>query len=419
MKTTKAPSLLFKATLFAKSALIATMTLAASITSAEAITIDFDQDSNGNPLAAGTIVNGTQDESSGINPWEGVEITRVGDKGKGITLFNSSCNPFKIENSTSNKNAYSSYDPLNSGITEGCNQKIGSNIYGDEDLATGGNFNTRARGNIAIVQENNRTQNGKFEAPDDQSNGGAIKFTFDDAVALGNIEFLDFDKTDANKINLIAKGKDKNGNDIILADYTFSRKKGYIIDNIAKRIYTDSSGNYHQLASNFQVDKQNKVNEEVDKLIDRLNEDRGLDGDERLSTLSAVQQTDKDEALTADKFTGNPYVEYFLANQDILPEKELKIDGQVQTDSEGNKIMVTEEFENSVWDFFFPQNLVGVRSLEVNFNGISGAISELTYEKLYSDFLSEPKKRVPEPGSIAALAFIGGGMFLSRRRQSN
>ncbi|NES78470.1 MULTISPECIES: PEP-CTERM sorting domain-containing protein [Okeania] len=50
--------------------------------------------------------------------------------------------------------------------------------------------------------------------------------------------------------------------------------------------------------------------------------------------------------------------------------------------------------------------------------GINGAISELTYKKMYSDFLSDPKVRVPDPNSIAALAFIGGGMFLSRRRQS-
>ncbi len=34
-------------------------------------------------------------------------------------------------------------------------------------------------------------------------------------------------------------------------------------------------------------------------------------------------------------------------------------------------------------------------------------------------FPVEKKRRVPEPGSIAALAFIGGGMFLSRRRQSH
>ncbi|MDY7101460.1 MAG: PEP-CTERM sorting domain-containing protein, partial [Actinomycetota bacterium] len=44
--------------------------------------------------------------------------------------------------------------------------------------------------------------------------------------------------------------------------------------------------------------------------------------------------------------------------------------------------------------------------------------SELTYEETYQDFLSEPKVRVPEPSSIAALAFIGGGMFLSRRAWS-
>ncbi|MDY7005723.1 MAG: PEP-CTERM sorting domain-containing protein [Cyanobacteriota bacterium] len=348
MKTTTTDSLLSKATLFGKSALLASIAVAASVTSAGAITINFDQDSDGNALDAGTVID-IKDQSKQnlkVDPWSGVTIERLGNKGQGVTLFNSSCNPFEIEGSTSNKNKYSNYDALNSGISDGCNQKIGSDTFGDEDLATGGNLNTRARGNILIVQENNKTNNqGLFKAPDDQGDGGKIKFNFDEDVALGNIEFLDFDKTDANKINLIAKGANNN----IIADYTFSRAGGYIIDNV--------TGN-------------------------RFN--------------NAVNETNVDEALTEDKFTGNPYVEYFLANQDVAPD----------------------EFENSVWDFFFPQNLGEVRSLEVQFNGISGAISELTYEETYQDFLSEPKVRVPEPSSIAALAFIGGGMFLSRRRQS-
>lgn len=347
MKTTKTSSLISQAALFGKSALVATIAVAASVTSAGAITIDFEQDSSGNALDAGTIIDidDSNKQHLEVNPWSGVQIDKVGSNGKGVTLFNSSCNPFEIEGSTSNKNNYSSYDALNSGISDGCNQKIGSNTFGDEDQATGGNLGTRARGNILIVQENDRTNNqGLFEAPDDQGDGGKIKFTFDEDVALGNIEFLDFDKTDANKINLIARGANNN----ILADYTFSRAGGYIINNVTDTTFRN-----------------------------------------------AVNETNVDEALTADKFTGNPYVEYFLANQDVVPH----------------------EFENSVWDFFFPQNLGEVRSLEVQFNGISGAISELTYEETYQDFLSEPKVRVPEPSSIAALAFIGGGIFLSRRRK--
>ena len=39
--------------------------------------------------------------------------------------------------------------------------------------------------------------------------------------------------------------------------------------------------------------------------------------------------------------------------------------------------------------------------------------------KLYKEFTYEPKVRVPEPGSVIALAFIGGGIFLTRRRQKD
>ncbi len=71
------------------------------------------------------------------------------------------------------------------------------------------------------------------------------------------------------------------------------------------------------------------------------------------------------------------------------------------------------DLDNSVWEV----DLAGIENVErfeVQYKGISGAISELTYQK----FMAKPKVRVPEPSSIAALAFIGGGMFLSRRRKS-
>nr|WP_293099236.1 PEP-CTERM sorting domain-containing protein [Okeania sp. SIO2F4] len=44
---------------------------------------------------------------------------------------------------------------------------------------------------------------------------------------------------------------------------------------------------------------------------------------------------------------------------------------------------------------------------------------QISHISLYAKFTAKPKVRVPEPSSIAALAFIGGGMFLSRRRQSH
>ncbi|NEP81199.1 MAG: PEP-CTERM sorting domain-containing protein [Okeania sp. SIO3B3] len=328
MKTTKTYSLMSQATLFGKSALLATIAVAASVTSAGAITLDFDQDSNGNALKAGTIVNGRQSYDSGINPWSGVKIRRIGSRDHGVSLFNSNCKP--------NQRKYSGY----TGFTNNC-------TGGDTDLATGGSLNTQARGNVLIAQDSGRQNinNGKFSDPGDQGNGSTIKFNFDEDVTLGNIEFLDFDKTDANKIKLTAKDVDNN----ILAEYTFSRRNGKVIDNTTGTEFVNS-----------------------------------------------VRETNVDRAFTGEMLTGVPYVEYFLADNGIEDEP----------------------FENSVWDFYFGEELGQVRSLEVNFNGISGAISEISYEETYQDFLSEPKVRVPEPGSIAALAFIGGGMFLSRRRQS-
>ncbi|NEQ38690.1 MAG: PEP-CTERM sorting domain-containing protein [Okeania sp. SIO3I5] len=48
----------------------------------------------------------------------------------------------------------------------------------------------------------------------------------------------------------------------------------------------------------------------------------------------------------------------------------------------------------------------------------SAGLSDKLIGGLYEDLNSGPRVQVPEPSSIAALAFIGGGMFLSRRRQS-
>ncbi|MEB3342090.1 PEP-CTERM sorting domain-containing protein [Okeania sp.] len=341
MKTTKLTSPLSKAAIFAKTALLATVALTGNVTFAEAASftkLDFDTDYHGNTLEAGTIVNGGQfnnsDGDRGTNPWfhqgKGVKVRRRGSNSdKGLTLFNSSCEP--------NANNYSGYN----GFTNDC-------TGGDTDLATGGNLNTRARGNVLIAQDSGRQgiTDGKFSDPGDQGNGSKIEFIFDEGVALGNIEFLDFDKTDANKIKLKAKGE----NNTILADYTFSRSTGEVTDNLTGQVFSNAV---------------NKINEDV--------------------------------AFTGEELTGNAYVTYFLANQDVVPHK----------------------YENSVWDFYFNKELEGVRKLEVDFNGISGAISELSYAKLYEDFTHKPTERVPEPGSIAALAFIGGGMFLSRRRQSN
>lgn len=54
----------------------------------------------------------------------------------------------------------------------------------------------------------------------------------------------------------------------------------------------------------------------------------------------------------------------------------------------------------------------GARFKAVN----AGAGSDKILGGIYEEFISEPKVRVPEPSSIVALTFIGGGMLLSRRR---
>ena len=77
--------------------------------------------------------------------------------------------------------------------------------------------------------------------------------------------------------------------------------------------------------------------------------------------------------------------------------------------------------DNSIWSFDFDQSAAGaledVWKLDVNYNGISGAISKIEFEQYIED--QKPKAYVPEPSAIVGLAFLGGGMFLSRRRKSS
>ncbi len=56
--------------------------------------------------------------------------------------------------------------------------------------------------------------------------------------------------------------------------------------------------------------------------------------------------------------------------------------------------------------------IAGARFKAVNGTGYGS-------DKIFGGLYEEPgRTRVPEPGSMAALAFLGGGMFLSRRRES-
>lgn len=77
-----------------------------------------------------------------------------------------------------------------------------------------------------------------------------------------------------------------------------------------------------------------------------------------------------------------------------------------------------DEHNNSIWNFDFDQLVDGalkdVGRLEVNYNNISGAISKIELQQYH-----KPKVYVPEPSAVVGLAFLGGGMFLSRRRKSS
>lgn len=53
-----------------------------------------------------------------------------------------------------------------------------------------------------------------------------------------------------------------------------------------------------------------------------------------------------------------------------------------------------------------------------NKNGVTQALSHASVYFRYKAIVDPPRARVPEPTSILALGLIGGGMFLSRRRQN-
>ncbi len=290
-------------------------------------TLDFEG------LAEGTIID---DEFMGVTISQNLKKYGNGNY-KEVTLFNTNCNP----------NYSNDSDAQNVCAT-------------DEDLATGGSLNTEARGNVLIVQENNSNANSNNsinETPDDNRNGGRIRFDFDEDVILQHIEFLDYDKTDSNNITFTTYDKDGS----FLKKYKVKR-------------------NHNDKGDIVELDDKNNV-------INTFNN-------------AVNQEANNEDTIGFDeaKLQNNPFAEYVLANNGL-----------------GNG----EKYENSVWDFYFGEGglggLEGARSLEVDFGGTSGAISELTYKKFTA---KPPRARVPEPSSIAALAFIGGGIILSRRRQS-
>ncbi len=79
------------------------------------------------------------------------------------------------------------------------------------------------------------------------------------------------------------------------------------------------------------------------------------------------------------------------------------------------------------WSAYMFDGIAKGTILDINTLGVSTnkgqgrAFSHVSFyvSDTYKDFTAKPKVRVPEPSSIAALAFIGGGMLLSRRRQSH
>jgi hypothetical protein len=129
-------------------AAIAIAPQSAQASSLTTVNLDFDQDADGNPLAAG---DGSiqYDEAFRGN---GVVITTENAQNNPLNLFNSNCGPDSASH------------PWCSG--------------GDPDLATGPTYGTDPQGNVLIIQELNNDSRNPVTRPDDSAKGGSFVFDF-------------------------------------------------------------------------------------------------------------------------------------------------------------------------------------------------------------------------------------------------
>ena len=129
---------------------------------ASAVTIDFETDGNGVPLAPGTVIVGTEWSNQGIT---------ISSSNDPLRLFNSNCAP-------------------------------GACSGGDDDLATGADFGNGqgfvpAQGNVLIRHEGSIAN-----PPDDSGAAGTIRFDFDRHVRLVSIALLDNDNGAGITLNI-------------------------------------------------------------------------------------------------------------------------------------------------------------------------------------------------------------------------
>lgn len=144
------------------------------------VTIDFETDGNGAPLAPGTFIT---------NEWENLDISVSSTNGS-LRLFNSNC---------------------------GAGFPGVSCTGGDNDLASDADFGNGfvpAQGNVLIRQDPNTTAPGDLAAP------GTIRFEFDKRVRLISIALLDNDNGPGITLNIFKNGLPEPG--ILISDVNFN-----------------------------------------------------------------------------------------------------------------------------------------------------------------------------------------------------
>ncbi len=174
----------------------------------ECILLSFEEDPNGNPIHAGTVID-DEFEDWGVNVYV---INAAASHPDEAIIFNSS-NP------------------------TGGDPDLGtpSNIYGGPGLGSGGETNKYPLQNILIIAEDDVDNNndGLVDDPDDEANGGNIYFNFTDPVTFNYIKVLDIDE-------LSYKDKVKLYNEEgYLIDYEHIIGTGYG-DNSVQTIYFDT-----------------------------------------------------------------------------------------------------------------------------------------------------------------------------------
>lgn len=149
---------------------------------ADCITIDFDEDGNGEPMVAGTIIS---HQFAGY----GVKI---------MAHNNASNHPSEALLFNSSEPTGNDYD-LGSPHTD-----FGGPGRGEGGVRGSKGANDKALGNVLIIAENVDDKDGDMmvDDPDDEAKGGSLVFEFDQVVSVQSITLLDAD--DGNNGSVVA-----------------------------------------------------------------------------------------------------------------------------------------------------------------------------------------------------------------------